>query len=783
MNLTTPSSQNHPHVKASSQGKLKRLFLIIGSILFAVTLFAIFNTKNIALAACSTDDTANFLSAGELQCGKEVYKYDPVLSLRNGYPSFVEHTGDALIICSAGDAVVRSINSNNPPCDPDSGDHIDLEHYSHASEPFEANGNGSSGGPFCSLIRTNNCQPWNGNDYDDFQGSRGADGKPQFFRSGATANLQTLNTNVDEINEGLERAAETEAADRSCEDGLNNPLSFVLCPINNFITSTLTTIIETLTKLLENPKLTGSNSLKTALGSMVTLANSFYILIFLFIIIANFVAIPGLDNYTIKKTLPKLIAAIILTQFSLLICQTILDLGNILAVTLPTQILQAFHIPGTPAEAFAQTIVPQISNITDIGDLFEELGKFMIFQLTMIVGIIVAIIAFFYLLVRYLFLIGLVLACPIAFAMWVLPNTEQFFKKWWAYFIKLSIMFLLVNLLFVMGAVFVKLLADGNVFSGAGPTGIFQDFFTSLISIIVPIIVLLLVPKTLKVSGDIMSKSKEAVGKAYNNAKDSRAGKAVSKSAQEGKLAEVRGGAQEKFGKSDFAKKRLGHDRAALIQARGSAKKDVVSDNISKKVETLDFDDQLKILNDTGGKGKAGEAAKRAIGKKRDDILNKRVLNNGDLEKLEKLEGAGHFTDNGKLGVARTTLPAGSNGYVNNPFIEDSSGGTTPGSPGVGTLPTGGSPSPSSTGSTGGFPGGTGSPSGGTGSTPSTPLPPPTPTGGPRSSGGTTASGTPSGATSRRTGARPTPTPPPTSPPTPSSLPSPEPPEPPPTTE
>ena len=105
-------------------------------------------------------------------------------------------------------------------------------------------------------------------------------------------------------------------------------------------------------------------------------------------------------------------------------------------------------------------------------------------------------------------------------------------------------------------------------------------------------------------------------------------------------------------------------DRAALIQAKGSAKKDVVSDNISKKVETLDFDDQLKILNDTGGKGKAGEAAKRAIGKKRDVILNKRVLNNGDLEKLEKLEGAGHFTDNGKLGVARTTLPAGSNGCL-----------------------------------------------------------------------------------------------------------------------
>lgn len=743
-------------------------YLLLSFVSLAIVFISLVVFAKPAQARCGDDDQADFQSSGAIDCGDEIWHYDPVRSIRFGRPIFVDSKGDYLRIVDGNTAEIVDIDSNNVT------DEVGLDDYQNYDR--DANSN------YCSMNRPINCKVWDGGDFDDYRGP--PDPGEIFNNSNASPqDVADLRAEIRRIYGLLSDAQEAADALDSCEDGLNNPLSFVICPINNFITSTLTTIVETLAGLLENPKLTESTALKTALGSMVTLANSFYILIFLFIIIANFVAIPGLDNYTIKKTLPKLIAAIILTQFSLLICQTILDLGNILAVTLPTQILQAFNIAGTPAEAFVRTIVPQVSNITNAGDLFEELGKFMIFQLTMIVGIIVAIIAFFYLLARYLFLIGLVLACPIAFALWVLPNTEQFFKKWWAYFIKLSIMFLLVNLLFVMGAVFVQLIADGNVFSGGGATGVFQDFFTSLISIIIPIIVLLLVPKTLKVSGDIMSKSKEAVGKAYNNAKDSRAGKAVSKSAQEGKLAEVRGGAQEKFGKSDFAKKRLGHDRAALIQAGGAAKKDVVSDNISKKVETLDFDDQLKILNDTGGKGKAGEAAKRAIGKKRDDILNKRVLNNGDLEKLEKLEGAGHFTDNGKLAVARTTLPAGSNGYVNNPFIEDSGRGTTPGSPGVGTLPTGGSPSPSPTGSTGGFPTGTGSPGSGTGSTPSAPLPPPTPTGGPRSSGGTTASGTPSGSTGRRTGARPTPTPPPTSPPTPSSLPSPEPPEPPPTTE
>lgn len=726
---TYPINSNYMH-KPNGLTRFKRLVPVLGSIVVALALFIVLNSKNVAFAGCGGDDKASFNNAGELNCGDEEYRYDPVASSFAGMPVFVENSGDYIAINQQGQAILRSCeNGPGNPCltrntDPfrPGGDDIGLEDYQNATEELNGtDGSGTDGGPFCSIVRPTDCWPWAGNKYDNFSGNRcdgtpNGDNKPCRYTGPAPPNLGRLR-------QALEDAADREEASEECETTISNPLSFILCPIRDALVDAFGNVIDYLTRLLENPNLSSNDNLPNAIRSMITLANSFYILIFLFIIFANFVAIPGLDNYTIKKTLPKLIAAIILTQFSLLICQVVLDLGNILAVTLPSQLLSAFGISGTPGQAFADVVVPSAE-----GNFFQNLGQFIIMILVLLVGLIVGLIAFFYLIARYLFIILLVLTLPLAFAAWVLPNTEQYFKKWWELFIRLSLMFLLISLLFAGGAIFSNLLTSGDLF-GTGASG----FLTQLIALCVPLVVLLLVPKTLKLSGAIMSKSKEAAAKGFGNAKDSYAGKKISKSAQEGKLAEAKGQKYEDFGKSNFAKKTLGHDRAALIQAKGSAKKDVVSDKIAKSIDTLDFDDQLKILRDTGGKGKAGEAAKRAIGKKQDEILNKRNLNNGDIVKLEKLKRDGHFDDNGKLALARATLPEGSNGYINNPFLPDSpGGGTGTSTPTSSTTPLPPSSSSSGTSSSGGgFPtsGGSssgGSSSGGRGST-TAPTPPPTP--------------------------------------------------------
>lgn len=448
----------------------------------------------------------------------------------------------------------------------------------------------------CGITRTTNCvYEITGNTYNG----------PGLDTTGEIARLQEV---IDAYN-----------AEDDCETTISNPLSFILCPIREALVDAFGNVIDYLTRLLENPNLSSNNNLSSAVRSMITIANSFYILIFLVIIFSNFIAIPGLDNYTIKKTLPKLIAAIILTQFSLLICQVVLDLGNILANTLPSQLLSAFGISGTPGEAFAEVVVPSAE-----GNFFQNLGQFIILLLALLVGLVVGLIAFFYLVARYLFMILLVLTLPLAFAAWVLPNTEQYFKKWWAMFIRLSLMFLLISLLFAGGAIFSNLLTRNQLF-GTGASG----FLSQLLALIVPLVVLLLVPKTLKLSGDIIAKSKEAAQKGFQGAKDSYAGKKITKSAQEGKLAEQKGKAYEKFGQSGV----LGAKRSARLEAKGAGLKAKGVKQIKEDVGELSLERQIELAK---SKNKdVAAAARSAVLKRQDELLNKRVLDGKGVADLK----------------------------------------------------------------------------------------------------------------------------------------------------
>ncbi len=582
--------------------KLSRI-LLLPILSLVIVFFSMIIFTNKAHAACGGDDTFSFNSSGELDCGDEVYKYDPYWSEVTGYPSYVENTGDYISFGLVDGVIVAKLRQSFSVTNPfaSGGDQIGLSNFRNYDRAFKGGENNSDPDKtFCSVVKPTDCFPWDGGDYDDFQGT---DVEARY--TGAAPRFLT-----DDLLEALDAKASEEEALDACEDTLNSPLTFIVCPVQNFLVEALGTTIDTMTGLLENPVLVGNSGassvqveLKDGVNAMITLANSFYILIFLFIIIANFVAIPGLDNYTIKKTLPKLIAAIILTQFSLLICQVILDLGNILGSTLPQFLLQSFNVPGgtggappTPGEAFACLFVPTCGVNPSAGGIFQTIGQFVMLQIAEIIGLIVAIIAFFYLMLRYLALVGLVLFAPIAFAAWVLPNTEKFFKQWWKYMIKLSIMFLLVNLLFAIGAIFVNLLQNG-LFDSGGFQGAVANFLTNLIAIFVPVLILALVPKTLKLSGDIMGAAGKAVANTGVGKAAIGAGKgAVKKSGQEGKLAELKSkgfegasaafrGSNTKLGRS-FKQNKLRTD-------------DKVEEAKKKDIGLMDVDDQIALSRQT----------------------------------------------------------------------------------------------------------------------------------------------------------------------------------------
>ena len=151
-------------------------------------------------------------------------------------------------------------------------------------------------------------------------------------------------------------------------------LGFFLCPLSDMVTGVVKWALDIFTSLLELPPLAADNKdLTDAVDSIRNIANAFYVIIFLIIIFANFIAIPGLDNYSVKKLLPKLITVIILTQFSYLICSVMVDLGNIAGQTIPLAIATAADGDEVAkTEGLNEWIAAELLN--PINDINDNLG-------------------------------------------------------------------------------------------------------------------------------------------------------------------------------------------------------------------------------------------------------------------------------------------------------------------------------------------------------------------------------------------------------------------------
>jgi hypothetical protein len=303
--------------------------------------------------------------------------------------------------------------------------------------------------------------------------------------------------------------------------------------------SVLVWLLNLFVEFLTTPALnSGSEGINRAIVGITAIANGFYTIIFLIIIFANFIAIPGLDNYTVKKLLPKLITVIILTQFSFLICSVIIDIGNIAGQTIPSQVLSLYKGAPTPVVPAIAEMLNPYSAITEVlrgaGFGIADAGKIVaiyilaLFQI--IAMVIIALISIFYLMFRWFAILLLTIFAPIAFAAWVLPNTEKFTKMWITSFIKLTLMYVLV-----MTVLASAVIAQDVLISIDGPIAIIMSLF-------IPLIALALVPKCLKVSGSMLTAaSKMAADTKAGKAASGAAKGAVKKSGQEGKLAELKG--------------------------------------------------------------------------------------------------------------------------------------------------------------------------------------------------------------------------------------------------
>lgn len=191
------------------------------------------------------------------------------------------------------------------------------------------------------------------------------------------------------------------------------------------------------------------------------IANIMFVIAFLIIIYSQ-VTGAGLNNYGIKKLLPRLIIAVIAVNASYYICQAIVDLSNIMGYAIKDFLVStSWEISdksAMPVASASNSITQTHGVLKPIAFAILGAGAIVALLLPMlgvsILSIIIACLAIvIILMMRKAFIVLLVVLAPIAFVLYLLPNTERYFKKWASMFWGLLMVFPVVALLFGGGQI------------------------------------------------------------------------------------------------------------------------------------------------------------------------------------------------------------------------------------------------------------------------------------------------------------------------------------------
>ena len=178
------------------------------------------------------------------------------------------------------------------------------------------------------------------------------------------------------------------------------------------------------------------------------IANAVFAVIFLWVIFSQ-ISNVGVSNYGIKKILPRLIIGALLVNLSFYLCQLAVDLSNILGFSLKGVLEGAASKVGTQSAEVGTFYTLLAGGLALVGvGLFIFLAVSIPTIMALLLALLVVLVI---LIVRQAAVILLIAISPLAFAAWLLPNTENLFKKWVSMFRGLLIVFPVISLLYGAG--------------------------------------------------------------------------------------------------------------------------------------------------------------------------------------------------------------------------------------------------------------------------------------------------------------------------------------------
>ncbi len=285
-----------------------------------------------------------------------------------------------------------------------------------------------------------------------------------------------------------------------------NALGWVICPVVQAIGTAIESLYEWIiapfvpisASMLDRNG--GNESLYSAWNIFRQIANILFAIAFAFVIFAQITGI-GMNNYNIKKTLPRLLAVVILVNVSFLLMQVAVDLSNIFGNGLQNMLTNLASQVGVAEENFTVGgIVKQgVTSLLTIGagagtvaGLAVTWDLWLIPFVLTIISVVVGLVFFFVILaVRQAVAILLIAIAPAAIVCYALPNTKSAFDKWLKAFEAVILVYPICGALIGGGKFASALLVNAGAEAD-------QGFIYMIMALIVSIIPFFMVPSIVK---------------------------------------------------------------------------------------------------------------------------------------------------------------------------------------------------------------------------------------------------------------------------------------------
>lgn len=303
-------------------------------------------------------------------------------------------------------------------------------------------------------------------------------------------------------------------------------LNWILCPVFNGVANLSDWLFANLVEplLQASPVSTDPNEGTYKIWSSFRVFGNIILIIAMLVIVFGQSIGGGLiDAYTAKKVLPRILTAAILINLSVYIVALLVDITNVIGaglgdlMTAPLEGsgqfefspsgIQILGIVGGGATAGIISVflsgVLFVAGAGTLGTAAVFIGLFVL--LPAIIGLIGA---FVTLVIRQGLILFLVLVSPVAFALYCLPSTEKYFKKWWELLVKTLAVYPIIIAIFAMADIMTVTIMkangvdDGPLLSQTAES--FSSVLAAIVAFVVQFLPLMLIPFAFKFAGGVI---------------------------------------------------------------------------------------------------------------------------------------------------------------------------------------------------------------------------------------------------------------------------------------